>query len=75
MYFMIYASFMKNSPLMKLRLKKSQAPAWPVPQAVHEKPFKMPDFAARARKIWKGRIFTEQEVREIEEFELEGQEG
>lgn len=40
------------------------------------KPFKMPDFRAQAKKIWGDRPqLTEEQVREMKEFELEGQEG
>lgn len=46
------------------------------PKAVAKKPFKMPDFAAQRKKIWGNRRpFTDAEVREMKEFELEGQEG
>lgn len=40
------------------------------------KPFKMPDFRAQAKKIWGDRPpLTEEQVREMKEFELKGQEG
>lgn len=47
------------------------------PIASHpKKPFKMPDFAAQAKKIWGDhRVLTAKEVREMREFELEGEEG
>lgn len=35
----------------------------------------MPDFMARMRKIWKGRIFTAEEVAQMRADELEGEEG
>jgi antitoxin (DNA-binding transcriptional repressor) of toxin-antitoxin stability system len=35
----------------------------------------MPDFRARVKKIWGDRVFSEEEVREMREFELEGEEG
>jgi antitoxin (DNA-binding transcriptional repressor) of toxin-antitoxin stability system len=34
-----------------------------------------PDFAARRRAIWGGRVFTEVEVAAIRSEELEGEEG
>jgi antitoxin (DNA-binding transcriptional repressor) of toxin-antitoxin stability system len=35
----------------------------------------MPDFMARMRKIWKGRVFTAEEVARMRADELEGEEG
>lgn len=35
----------------------------------------MPDFAARRRAIFGDRVFSEKEVREMREYELEGEEG
>lgn len=47
-----------------------------VPKTTTNKPFKMPDFRAQAEKIWGNRPpLTEEQVREMKEFELEGQEG
>lgn len=34
-----------------------------------------PDFAARLKAIWGDRVFSEEEVREMREAELEGEEG
>lgn len=34
-----------------------------------------PDFAARQKAIWGDRVFTEQEVKEMRQYELEGEEG
>ena len=46
------------------------------PRPVAKKPFKMPDFLAQAQKIWGNRPpLTAEQVREMKEFELEGQEG
>lgn len=39
------------------------------------KTLEMPDFAARRRAIFGERVFSEEEVREMREFELEGEEG
>lgn len=36
---------------------------------------KKPDFAARLKEIWGGRVFSEEEVRAMREAELEGEEG
>ncbi|MEI6673771.1 MAG: hypothetical protein WCO57_01200 [Verrucomicrobiota bacterium] len=36
---------------------------------------KRPDFAARRRAIWGGRVFCETEIAEMKAYELEGQEG
>lgn len=33
------------------------------------------DWAARRKAIWGDRVFSEQEVREMREYELEGEEG
>jgi antitoxin (DNA-binding transcriptional repressor) of toxin-antitoxin stability system len=38
-------------------------------------PVKNPDFAARRRATWGDRVFTEQEVKEMREYELEGEQG
>jgi len=35
----------------------------------------MPDFMARMRKIWKGRVFSAEEVARMRADELEGEEG
>lgn len=40
-----------------------------------EQTLKMPDFAARRRAIFGDRVFSEKEVREMREYELEGEEG
>lgn len=37
--------------------------------------FKKPDFAARRKAIWGDRVFTDAEVRQMREAELEGEEG
>ena len=34
-----------------------------------------PDFRARLKKIWGDRCFSAEEVREMREYELEGEEG
>ena len=34
-----------------------------------------PDFAARRKAIWGDRIFSEEEVKAMREYELEGEEG
>jgi antitoxin (DNA-binding transcriptional repressor) of toxin-antitoxin stability system len=34
-----------------------------------------PDFEARRQKIWGDRVFTDEEVKAMREFELEGEEG
>jgi antitoxin (DNA-binding transcriptional repressor) of toxin-antitoxin stability system len=34
-----------------------------------------PDFEARRKAIWGERVFSEQEVREMRRYELEGEEG
>jgi len=36
---------------------------------------KNPDFEARRKAIWGDRVFSEQEVKEMREYELEGEEG
>lgn len=36
---------------------------------------KQPDWAARRQAIWGDRVFSEDEVREMREAELEGEEG
>lgn len=36
---------------------------------------KKPDFMARLRENWAGRVFSEEEVRAMREAELEGEEG
>lgn len=36
---------------------------------------KNPDFAARQKAIWGDRVFSEQEVKDMREYELEGEEG
>lgn len=36
---------------------------------------KKPDFAARRKAIWGDRVFSEKEVREMREYELEGEQG
>lgn len=36
---------------------------------------KQPDWAARRQAIWGDRVFSEEEVREMREAELEGEEG
>lgn len=46
------------------------APATPDSETI-----KMPDFTARLRETWGDRIFSEDEVREMREAELEGEEG
>ena len=40
-----------------------------------KEPLQMPDFAARRRAIWGDRVFSEEEVRQMREDELEGEEG
>lgn len=39
------------------------------------KPLEMPDFAARQKAIWGDRVFSADEVRQMREYELEGEEG
>jgi antitoxin (DNA-binding transcriptional repressor) of toxin-antitoxin stability system len=34
-----------------------------------------PDFEARSQAIWGDRVFTEEEVRQMREYELEGEQG
>jgi len=47
-----------------------------IPKITAKKTFKMPDFCAQAKKIWGDRPpLTMEQVREMKEFELEGQEG
>ncbi|MBX9742761.1 MAG: hypothetical protein K2W99_04400 [Chthoniobacterales bacterium] len=47
-----------------------------VPPPKPKKVFKMPDFLAQAKKIWGDRPpLTQAQVREMKEWELEGQEG
>lgn len=56
--------------------RRGRAFAELVPKSVAKKPFKMPDFRAQAKKIWGDRPpLTMEQVREMREFELEGQEG
>lgn len=44
-----------------------------VPKPALKKPFKMPDFEAQRKKIWGDRPpFTMEQVREMREFELKG---
>lgn len=43
-------------------------------QAASRKP-KKPDFMARLKENWGGRVFSEEEVRAMREAELEGEEG
>jgi antitoxin (DNA-binding transcriptional repressor) of toxin-antitoxin stability system len=50
---------------MLTALKRSRSPA----------KIKNPDFAARQKAIWGDRVFSEQEVKEMREYELEGEEG
>jgi antitoxin (DNA-binding transcriptional repressor) of toxin-antitoxin stability system len=40
-----------------------------------EKPGRKVDWAARRKEIWGNRFFTEEEVREMREYELEGEQG
>lgn len=46
-----------------------------VPRAPSKKKFKIPDLSAWKKKVWGDRVFTAEDLRKIEEFELEGQEG
>ena len=41
----------------------------------NEKPGGKVDYMARLHEIWGGRVFSEEEVREMREYELEGEEG
>jgi antitoxin (DNA-binding transcriptional repressor) of toxin-antitoxin stability system len=47
----------------------------PPGEEIGRSPIKKPDFEARRKAIWGDRCFTEQEVREMREAELEGEEG
>ncbi len=40
-----------------------------------QKKVRMPDFAARQRAIFGDRVFSDEEVRAMREYELEGEEG
>lgn len=40
-----------------------------------EPPMPKIDFAAQLKKIWGDKVFTDEEIREMKEAELEGQEG
>jgi antitoxin (DNA-binding transcriptional repressor) of toxin-antitoxin stability system len=50
---------------MLTAMKRSRAPA----------KVKNPDFEARRKAIWGDRVFSEQEIKEMREYELEGEEG
>ena len=39
------------------------------------KTLELPDFAARQKAIWGDRVFSAEEVRQMREYELEGEEG
>jgi len=56
--------------------KRGRPIAWliPIPHASRPKLVK-PDFKARRKAIWKGRVFTAAEVKRMREVELEGEEG
>ncbi len=41
----------------------------------NDKPGERVDYMARLHEIWGGRVFSEEEVREMREYELEGEEG
>lgn len=41
----------------------------------NEKPIQNPDFKARLKRIWGDRVFSEEEVKAMREFELEGEQG
>ena len=59
----------------KIEIRKRGRPiAWLVPIPSNKKPVK-PDFAARRRAIWKGRIFTSDEVKAMRDAEREGEQG
>jgi antitoxin (DNA-binding transcriptional repressor) of toxin-antitoxin stability system len=46
------------------------------PSSAPTKPFKMPDFATQRKKIWGDRPpLTMDQVRDMRQFELEGEEG
>ena len=40
-----------------------------------EKPVPKVDWRAQAREIWRGRVFSAEEVQEMEDYEQEGEEG
>jgi prevent-host-death family protein len=56
--------------------KRGKPIAWLVPIPHSNKPkLVKPDFAARRKAIWKGRIFTAVEVKRMREAELDGEQG
>ena len=55
--------------------KRGQAIAMLSPMTRGEKPFLMPDFAARLKATWGDRVFSEVEVDEMRAYEFEGEEG
>lgn len=56
--------------------KRGEAVAVISPVAGHEKKgVPKVDFMARLKEIWGERVFSDEEVREMREYELEGEEG
>jgi len=56
--------------------KRGKPIAWLVPIPQNSRPrFVKPDFAARRKAIWGGRVFTAAQVKEMRDAEREGEEG
>ncbi len=59
----------------EIRIEKRGKPIGFLSATSKTRTFQKPDFAARRKAIWGDRVFSEQEVREMREAELEGEEG
>ena len=60
----------------EVRIEKRGQPLGYLSAKPHGPPTVMrPDFSARREKIWRGRVFTDAEVKAMRDFELEGEAG
>ena len=73
-HFRRVSAWIENGEAVEI-VKRGRAFARLVPSVKSKaKPVKV-DWAAQARKIWRGRVFSAAEVKAMDEFEREGEEG
>lgn len=73
-HFRRVSAWIENGEAVEI-VKRGRAFARLVPAAhIPSKPVKV-DWAAQAREIWRGRVFSAAEVEEMKAFEREGEEG
>ena len=73
-HFRRVSAWIENGETVEI-VKRGRIFARLVPPVPAEKPVPKVDWRAQAREIWRGRVFSAEEVQEMEDYEQEGEEG